>query len=311
MNRELILIMHVYTLVRSDLISDKWVPPYPDRLDSRLVFVNSLLSAPSQDDVTSMIPRNIDVAGLERRALRAWPALHTQYIGGWACRASLGYTKRANSMTPLEPTSDFTSLRPAFERFALDHGIPCTIRITPLAPPETDEACAQAGYKVVDPSVVMALPSLRAIPPLPLPNVRHMPTADTAWLEGYASSSRLKPDQARAHEAILAAVEPEATFTSISSTEGGSERAVAVGYAVLDEGMIGLFDILVDEAYRGRGLGKSVVLSLLAWGKEKGATGAYLQVVERNVAATRLYEAPGFEHAYRYHYRQCVLRSEC
>lgn len=290
--------------------SDKWVAPYPDRLDSRLVFVNSLLSAPSQDAVLFMTPRNIDVAGLERRALRAWPALHTQYIGGWACRASLGYTKRANSMTPLEATSDFKSLRPAFERFASDHGIPCTIRITPIAPPGTDEACERAGYEVVDPSLVLALPSLRATPPLSLPNVRHTPTADSAWLDGYAASSRLSPDQARAHEAILAAVKPEATFVSITPSEVGTGRAVAVGYAVLDGGMIGLFDILVDEAYRGRGLGKSVVLSLLAWGKEKRATGAYLQVVERNVAATRLYEALGFEHAYRYHCRQCVLCGE-
>jgi GNAT superfamily N-acetyltransferase len=219
----------------------------------------------------------------------------------------MGYTKRANSITALNPTDDFRNLRPAFEHFALDHDIPCTIRITPLAPPGTDRACDTAGYRLLDPTLVMTIPSLQDIPLSAVQDtIRHTSSPDKAWLDGYAASSGVDEKQREAHEAILACIQGEATFASIVSHSGARDQAAAMGYAVLDHGMIGLFDILVDEGQRGRGLGRSVVLALLDWGRRRGAQGAYLQVVEGNLAARRLYEGLGFVDMYRYHYRQAM-----
>jgi ribosomal protein S18 acetylase RimI-like enzyme len=45
-----------------------------------------------------------------------------------------------------------------------------------------------------------------------------------------------------------------------------------------------------------------VLESLLAWGAERGATTTYLQVVESNEHARRLYEARGYEVHHRYAY---------
>ena len=41
----------------------------------------------------------------------------------------------------------------------------------------------------------------------------------------------------------------------------------------------------------------------MAWGAERGARDAYLQVVASNAPAVRLYEQLGFADVYRYHYR--------
>ena len=43
---------------------------------------------------------------------------------------------------------------------------------------------------------------------------------------------------------------------------------------------------------------------LLTSGDYPGAEEAYLQVVETNLGAIRLYERAGFETVYRYHYRE-------
>jgi GNAT superfamily N-acetyltransferase len=42
---------------------------------------------------------------------------------------------------------------------------------------------------------------------------------------------------------------------------------------------------------------------MLQWAREHGATQAYLQVVQRNTPARRVYTKVGFQEAYRYWYR--------
>jgi GNAT superfamily N-acetyltransferase len=85
------------------------------------------------------------------------------------------------------------------------------------------------------------------------------------------------------------------------------DRALGFGMAVLDREAVGLFDIVVQPRARGRGGGALLTRALMAWGRENGATSAYLQVVDANAVARRLYERMGFEDAYAYHYRRRVI----
>lgn len=53
-------------------------------------------------------------------------------------------------------------------------------------------------------------------------------------------------------------------------------------------------DLVVTEAYRGRGIGTRLMRALEGWGAERGATAITLYVDDRNQAASKLYEGTGF-----------------
>jgi len=72
---------------------------------------------------------------------------------------------------------------------------------------------------------------------------------------------------------------------------------------VLQDGCLGLFDIITDEGQRRRGYGRQLMQGLLAWGKQQGARSAYLQVMLNNPPALALYAGLGFREVYRYWYR--------
>jgi ribosomal protein S18 acetylase RimI-like enzyme len=67
---------------------------------------------------------------------------------------------------------------------------------------------------------------------------------------------------------------------------------------------LGLFDLVTATESRGRGYGSEILRRALRWGSRAGAEAAYLQVLDRNAIACRLYERAGFEVVYRYHYRE-------
>ena len=65
-------------------------------------------------------------------------------------------------------------------------------------------------------------------------------------------------------------------------------------------------NVAVRPEYRRRGIGERLLQEVLAWGREKHATQAVLEVRAKNVAAQKLYEACGFQTIgrRRLYYRQ-------
>ncbi len=82
----------------------------------------------------------------------------------------------------------------------------------------------------------------------------------------------------------------------------GQGAVLARGRGAFHGDWLGVSSLWTGEDLRGTGLGSAVLESLLEWGAERGATTAYLQVVESNEAARRMYEARGFEVHHRYTY---------
>ena len=78
---------------------------------------------------------------------------------------------------------------------------------------------------------------------------------------------------------------------------------MATGLAILEDGHVGLFDVVTREGARRRGFARTIVAALLRWGWEQGARQSYLQVEEGNAPAIALYGQFGFTLAYRYWYR--------
>lgn len=74
------------------------------------------------------------------------------------------------------------------------------------------------------------------------------------------------------------------------------EQGRVIGYGgllkVLDEGDI--TNIVVEEAYRGKGIGRQLVKALLSEGKRCGLNAFTLEVRAGNAAAIHLYESLGF-----------------
>ena len=237
------------------------------------------------------------VRAIEERAFNAWPALEVAVLDGWLLRFAEGYSKRANSANALAPASAFAGLLPLIETLYRRHGLEPCIRLTPLAGEEPGRLLAGRGWRSIDESIVMAAPLPRggAVDD----TVLLQPAPGAAWIDGYARASA-RPDLRRDTLArMLAAIRPEAVFATLVS-EGVPS---AYGMAVLERGMVGLFDIATPAALRGRGHSRRLVTALMAWGRSKGAMQAYLQVTTANDKARGLYDSLGFRAVYAYDYR--------
>jgi GNAT superfamily N-acetyltransferase len=239
---------------------------------------------------------------LERKALRAWPALETRTHAGWVQRLAGGYTKRANSINALEEGALFTQeVKNALEVPYRECGQPAIWRLTPLAPPEADEGLAAAGYRRIDESLVQEAPldhgsTGRFIMD---PEVRIAATPSPAWLAGFAELSPVAPPHRATMARMLGAIAAPVAFAWVE--DSGGPMAFALGVA--DGEHVGLFDVLVAPRARRRGLARRLTASIGAWGRTQGARSIYLQVVATNEAALPLYASLGFETVYSYAYR--------
>jgi ribosomal protein S18 acetylase RimI-like enzyme len=248
------------------------------------------------------------IRAIEERSLNAWPSLETVYYDGWLLRFANGFTRRANSVNPIYPsTADVAEKIRCCEDLYGSRQQATIFKLTAACQPETlDGELASGGYsREADTSVQLL--SLQAID---VPELRQdlqlgafdQPTE--RWVASYMTLS----EQAGHHKPVLCQmldrIAPRRCFLSLD--QGG--ETIAVGMAVLERGYLGLFDIAVAAALRGRGLGTQCVSQLLRWGQMNGAQHAYLQVMQRNTAAVRLYARLGFTEAYSYWYR--ILRTD-
>ncbi len=240
----------------------------------------------------------MSIRTLETKAFRAWPALETRSVHGWVQRFAGGYTKRANSINALEEEAIFTQeMKNALEAPYLEHGLPPIWRLTPLAPPQADQALAAAGYRRIDESHVQLAPLGDAF--VLDAEVRVAPSPSAAWLAGFAELTPVAPQHRPTMTRMLTSIASPVAFASVEDAQG--PMAFALGVA--DGEHVGLFDVLVAPRARRQGLARRLTQSIGAWGKSQGARSIYLQVVATNAAALPLYAGLGFETVYSYAYR--------
>lgn len=244
---------------------------------------------------------------IEELSLNAWSALHTLVYDGWLLRFTGGYTKRANSINPLYPSSMPLSEKINYceEMYARQNGLDVVFKLTNTShPSELDAVLEALNYRRVDETSVQTLDlATREFADSALNDgltVNMSPTLLPVWLDAYTRLSGVSASHVSTVEKMLNNIRiPVPCFISLMQ---GSD-IVAVGLAVRESGHVGLFDIVVAEPLRGQGLGRVLINQLLRWGKESGAHTVYLQVVQSNTTAQRLYARLGFTQQYIYWYR--------
>jgi ribosomal protein S18 acetylase RimI-like enzyme len=230
----------------------------------------------------------------DRLVDRAWPALGRVDSGGWVLRTADGVTKRANSVLPLGDRQDPEAAVDAAEKFYAGQGLPCVFSVGAGAAPGLDGLLEARGYRIVDPTLVMAAPlePLTAVDGGSGAEVRLTAEPDPDWLDVWWNVDGRGGARETARR-ILTGV--PAVYASLG--------AEAVGRGVVQGEWYGVYCMATAAHARRRGHARRVLNALLSHGREQGARHAYLCVVEANNAARSLYERLGFTVSARYHYR--------
>jgi N-acetylglutamate synthase len=238
---------------------------------------------------------------IEELSMNAWPSMQTHLYDGWVLRFSEGYTKRANSINPLYPSSLAMEEKiTACESLYEDKKLPATFKIIGTEQQtELEKELICRGYGKLDETAVMTA-SLRSFKCEASPSLVYETAFTDAWSNGFIACNAINP----AYETVLRKMLDCVPGEKIIISKRLNGVIAACGFGVMERGYVGLFDIVVDKTCRGKGIGKEVVQSILGRAKEEGAETAYLQVLKGNVVAENLYGKLGFEESYRYWYRK-------
>lgn len=239
---------------------------------------------------------------IEDMSLNAWPSHKMELYDGWIIRFSYFYTHRTNSVEQFgQSTLPLREKIPYCEEVYRRLGSPAIFKISPLVSPNFDFLLENRGYHIEHATNVMTA-SLEE-PFLCAPDSDAVTFSDSisaSWIEGLFS---LKNTTDVRHRSVVPSMYRAIMKETISACVLSGGEIVATGLGILDRDYIGIYAIHVREDFRRMGLARQIVTGLLKKGREKGAAKAYLQVVQGNMAAQKLYESLGFRVIYDYFFR--------
>jgi ribosomal protein S18 acetylase RimI-like enzyme len=242
------------------------------------------------------------IRSLEELSFNAWPALQTVYYDGWLLRFANGYTRRANSVNSIYPSSLAVQEKiEACEAVYSARGQDTVFKISPaVLPANLDALLERHGYRQE------AITSVQTLDLKDLVGINSFAArvvlsnqVTNEWLVAFCTLNNIPDRRLLTITGMLKAIVPATAYVALQI----EQEIVAVGLAVREREFVGLFDIVTAASWRQRGLGAHLIGTLLAWGREGGAQTAYLQVMLDNAPALALYRKFGFAEAYRYWYR--------
>ena len=243
---------------------------------------------------------NYTIRYLEELSFNAHPSLQTQYYDGWILRFANGYSSRANSVNMIYPsTIDMEEKVEECEKRYSVNGLPCIFKVIDEDAKILDGILNDRGYEIVTPTDVMIMD---------LPNEDFLlreciitENVTDEWLETYFKLEKYTDKNTQDTVAQIRHMIQNNTLYCIINEDG---KNIACASAVIENGYVYIANVIVDEMYRGKGYGRRLCETLLAWAKKKGGHTAYLQVIQNNKTAVNLYEKLGFKKLYSYWYRR-------
>lgn len=221
--------------------------------------------------------RTGDIRNLEHAAALAWPGVAHEWLDGWLLRFGHGVTRRANSAVPLGVSTGGVD---GLVEWYAERGVAPLVaapdrlfRVPPGVVTDAENVVMTGGLESTFRGA-----SIAAEP-------------DDDWMRLYQREVPV--------DVLTAVIDGEVAFAELG---GAAVGRAAVTAAPDGTRWVGLSAVHVVETARRRGLARELCGALLAWGGERGATRAYVQVLADNAAALRLYETMGFiaHHRTRY-----------
>jgi N-acetylglutamate synthase len=223
---------------------------------------------PPRPSVRGRVP----VREAESHAAPHWPGVERTELGEWELRSEPEpegrLRKRANSCLAMgDPGIGLPEAADAVVAHYRDRGRPALVQVEVGS--ETDEWFTAHGWTVVE-------------------------GGDALFLLGSLSRAR------RLVGSAAGDADPELRVDGPRAHAVIPDRALAK--ASVDGDWLGIHDVVVEPAFRRRGLARVVMATLLEWGAEQGATTVWLHVETDNDPAIALYESMGLSvhHACRY-----------
>lgn len=244
------------------------------------------------------------VALLETLTLNAYPALSSLFYDGWLLRFANGFTRRANSVALIAPSTLPLDEKIAYCQAAYGRaGLPTVFKLTgdPAAQPDDLEARLIARGYTRDHAGLMTLQVCDALPMLGPGRTAISDHMDEDWLAAYIRLNGVDPAQRATKRAVMNALLLPAGFARITDSDG---QIIAVAQAVIERGWAGIYGVVTDPAHRGQGLASTMMADLLVWAAAHGAQRSYLQMLATNAPARRVYDRLGYHEVYHYWYVQ-------
>ena len=248
-----------------------------------------------------MLEKNLgQIRTIEEISLNALPCLQQILYDGWVLRFAEGYTKRANSVTPLYPSSQDLSHKirrceEIYERFKLKP----IFRLTDTSESDLDRTLEQLGYLKHNSVSVR----VKNISDNDISNNSLFPTIayelSEEWLDHYVHAIELPIQHWNTLSTMLELIPNPTCYGWLKDRH----RFCSCGLGVLEQGHLGLFFITTAKKQRSKGYATQLISALLDWGKHNGATQAYIQVETDNQAGINLYNKLGLAEVYQYFYR--------
>jgi ribosomal protein S18 acetylase RimI-like enzyme len=238
---------------------------------------------------------------IEELSMNAWPSIQTILYDGWIIRMANGYTKRANSINLLyKSTTNLEEKINYCRNLYSQNDLPTIYKLVECNEHKIiDNKLETLNYEKLDITSVQICNNLEIFKNN-FDGIMINDNFTNEWINGFVECNNIKSEYIETLKTML----KNTIGKKIIISKKINNEIIGCGYGVIENGFVGIFDIVVKENRRGNGHGKEIVQTILSEAGKAGIKKSYLQVVNNNTIAKNLYGKLDYKEKYKYWYRK-------